>query len=113
MKPKHTSHEAAGAYMIGVPDSIDPQPHSSTFWKALPGGKGLFWPMFIIATLAAIVASQALISAVCQQCSEGHRLVYVHVLCKAMKPPHAACMYWRGRHQVTVCLLARLYAGAT
>ena len=52
-----------GAYMVGVPDSIDPQPQSSTFWKALPGGKGVFWPMFIIATLAAIVASQALISA--------------------------------------------------
>ena len=53
-----------GAYMVGVPDSIDPQPHNSTFWKALPGGKGLFWPMFVVATLAAIVASQALISAV-------------------------------------------------
>ena len=50
--------------MVGVPNSIDPQPHNSTFWKALPGGKGLFWPMFVVATLAAIVASQALISAV-------------------------------------------------
>ncbi len=52
-----------GAYMVGVPDSIDSQPQSSTFWKALPGGRGVFWPMFVIATLAAIVASQALISA--------------------------------------------------
>ncbi|KAK9819481.1 hypothetical protein WJX81_002292 [Elliptochloris bilobata] len=59
-----------GAYMVGVPNSIDPQPQNSTFWKALPGGQDLFWPMFIIATLAAIVASQALISAVFQIVSQ-------------------------------------------
>ncbi len=34
-----------------------------TFFASLPGGKGLFWPMFGVSTLAAIVASQALISA--------------------------------------------------
>lgn len=56
--------------MVGVPNSIDPQPHQSTFWKALPGGKPLLYPMLVIATLAAIVASQALISAVCQQPQE-------------------------------------------
>ena len=58
--------------MVGVPNSVDPQPHNSTFWKALPGGKGLFWPMFVVATLAAIVASQALISAVRARASERH-----------------------------------------
>lgn len=55
-----------GAYLLGVPSSVDPQPNSGTFWKSLPGGPGLFWPMFIVAILAAIVASQALISAVFQ-----------------------------------------------
>ena len=57
---------AAGAYLLGVPNSVDPQPNNGTFWKSLPGGLGLFWPMFIVAILAAIVASQALISAVFQ-----------------------------------------------
>ena len=37
---------------------------STAFWSALPNG--LFYPMFIVATLAAIIASQALISAVFQ-----------------------------------------------
>ena len=37
---------------------------ASTFWSALP--HGTFYPMFIVATLAAIIASQALISAVFQ-----------------------------------------------
>ena len=55
-----------GAYLLGVPDSVDSQPHNGTFWKSLPGGAGLFWPMFVIALLATIVASQALISAVFQ-----------------------------------------------
>ena len=49
-----------------MPSSVDPQPNNGTFWKSLPGGPGLFWPMFIVAILAAVVASQALISAVFQ-----------------------------------------------
>ncbi len=61
-----SSYIWAGAYIIGVPASVDPQPHNGTFWRSLPGGPGLFWPMFIVALLAAIVASQALISAVFQ-----------------------------------------------
>ena len=36
---------------------------SEAFYGSLPGGKGLFWAMFVVATAAAIVASQALISA--------------------------------------------------
>jgi K+ potassium transporter len=36
---------------------------TEAFYASLPGGKGLFWAMFIVATAAAIVASQALISA--------------------------------------------------
>ena len=66
--PEHARNGAAapGAYLLGVPDSVDPQPNNGTFWKSLPGGPGLFWPMFIVALLAAIVASQALISAVFQ-----------------------------------------------
>lgn len=38
------------------------------FWKSLPNGT--FWPMFVVATLAAIIASQALISAVFQIVSQ-------------------------------------------
>lgn len=54
-----------GAYLLGAPADTA-EPHNGTFWKSLPGGPGLFWPMFIVALLAAIVASQALISAVFQ-----------------------------------------------
>ncbi|KAI5082921.1 hypothetical protein GOP47_0002664 [Adiantum capillus-veneris] len=44
------------AYLIKHPDD-----HKNAFYKSLP--KPVFWPMFVIATLAAIVASQGLISA--------------------------------------------------
>ncbi|XP_072977227.1 probable potassium transporter 17 isoform X2 [Typha angustifolia] len=44
------------AYLIKNPDE-----HSDGFYKFVPGP--VYWPMFIIATLAAIVASQSLISA--------------------------------------------------
>ena len=37
---------------------------SAMFWNSLPGP--VFWPMFAVATLAAIIASQAMISAVFQ-----------------------------------------------
>jgi KUP system potassium uptake protein len=36
---------------------------STAFFASLPGGKPLFWPMFVVITAASIVASQALISA--------------------------------------------------
>ncbi|KAF9601717.1 hypothetical protein IFM89_022704 [Coptis chinensis] len=45
-----------GAFLIKNPDKL-----STTFYSSVP--TPVFWPMFIIATLAAIVASQALISA--------------------------------------------------
>ncbi|PIA44090.1 hypothetical protein AQUCO_01700008v1 [Aquilegia coerulea] len=45
-----------GAFLIKNPDKI-----STAFYSSLP--TPVFWPMFVIATLAAIVASQALISA--------------------------------------------------
>ncbi|GAQ92301.1 Potassium transporter family protein [Klebsormidium nitens] len=44
------------AYLLKHPENV-----GSTYYKSLP--HGTFWPMFILATLAAIVASQALISA--------------------------------------------------
>ncbi|MQM19580.1 hypothetical protein Taro_052585 [Colocasia esculenta] len=44
------------AYLIKNPNNI-----STTFYSSVP--KRMFWPMFVIATLTAIVASQALISA--------------------------------------------------
>lgn len=44
------------AYLIKHPED-----HANAFFKAVP--KGVFWPVFIIATLAAVVASQSLISA--------------------------------------------------
>lgn len=56
----------SGAYLLSVPDSVEAQPQNGTFWKALPGGKAVFWPMFIVAFLATVVASQSLISAVFQ-----------------------------------------------
>ena len=56
----------SGAYLLSVPESVEPQPHNGTFWKALPGGKVVFWPMFTVAFLATVVASQSLISAVFQ-----------------------------------------------
>ena len=40
----------------------------TAFWSALP--PGTFWPMFVVATAAAIIASQALISAVFQIVSQ-------------------------------------------
>ncbi|KAK9819477.1 hypothetical protein WJX81_000858 [Elliptochloris bilobata] len=60
------SYIGQGAYLLSVPDSVEAQPHNGTFWKSLPGGPGVFWPMFIVAFLATIVASQSLISAVFQ-----------------------------------------------
>jgi KUP system potassium uptake protein len=44
------------AYLIKHP--LD---HGNAFFKSIP--HGVFWPVFIISTLAAIVASQSLISA--------------------------------------------------
>ncbi|KAL5713674.1 Potassium transporter [Ranunculus cassubicifolius] len=45
-----------GAFLIKNPDKI-----KTAFYSSIPSP--LFWPMFIIATLAAVVASQSLISA--------------------------------------------------
>jgi KUP system potassium uptake protein len=55
---------------------------AEAFYASLPGGKGLFWAMFVIATAAAIVASQALISATFAIVSQVN-------LCK----PPSACPY--------------------
>ena len=48
-----------GSYLLAKPSSW-----SAMFWNSLPGP--VFWPMFVVATLAAIIASQAMISAVFQ-----------------------------------------------
>ncbi|GAQ87155.1 Potassium transporter family protein [Klebsormidium nitens] len=45
------------AWLIKHPDEV-----GSTFYASIPGGDGLFWYMFVVATLAATVASQAMIS---------------------------------------------------
>ncbi|KAK9810742.1 hypothetical protein WJX73_004336 [Symbiochloris irregularis] len=47
------------AYLLHNPDQV-----ANTFWAAIP--PGCFYPVFVIATLASIIASQALISAVFQ-----------------------------------------------
>ncbi|CAL8467497.1 g7035 [Coccomyxa elongata] len=52
-----------GSYLLAHPEAYD-----AMFWKALPSGT--FWPMFVVATMAAIIASQALISAVFQIVSQ-------------------------------------------
>eukprot|EP01018_Ginkgo_biloba_P031856 Gb_04121 [translate_table: standard] len=50
------TYSGEAAYLIKHPEHI-----SEAFYKSIP--HPVYWPMFIIATLAAIVASQALISA--------------------------------------------------
>ncbi|XP_043714495.1 potassium transporter 26-like [Telopea speciosissima] len=50
------TYAGEAAYLIKNPHNI-----STTFYSCIP--TPIFWPMFVIATLAAIVASQALISA--------------------------------------------------
>lgn len=54
---------AQGSYLLAHPEAYD-----AMFWKSLPNGT--FWPMFVVATMAAIIASQALISAVFQIVSQ-------------------------------------------
>ncbi|KAJ7521178.1 hypothetical protein O6H91_19G041600 [Diphasiastrum complanatum] len=44
------------AYLFKNPDAI-----GSTFYKSIPGK--IYWPMFIVAVIAAVIASQAMISA--------------------------------------------------
>ncbi|CAL5354517.1 unnamed protein product [Camellia sinensis] len=51
-----TSRAGQTAYLIKNPND-----HDDGFYKSIP--KTIYWPMFIVATLAAIVASQSLISA--------------------------------------------------
>ncbi|KAH9320430.1 hypothetical protein KI387_015069, partial [Taxus chinensis] len=50
------TYTGQAAYLIKNPEDI-----SRAFYKSLP--ESVYWPMFVVATLAAIVASQALISA--------------------------------------------------
>nr|XP_010906450.1 potassium transporter 26 [Elaeis guineensis] len=50
------AYAGEAAFFIKNPDKI-----STTFYSSVP--EPIFWPMFVVATLAAIVASQALISA--------------------------------------------------
>ncbi|KAH9321088.1 hypothetical protein KI387_015727, partial [Taxus chinensis] len=50
------TYTGQAAYLIKNPEDI-----SRAFYKSLP--KPVYWPMFVVATLAAIVASQALITA--------------------------------------------------
>jgi hypothetical protein len=45
------------AWLIKHPDQV-----GNTFYASVPGGDALFWYMFVVATLAATVASQAMIS---------------------------------------------------
>lgn len=50
------AYAGEAAYLIKHPDQL-----STAFYSSVP--EPVFWPMFIVATLAAVVASQALISA--------------------------------------------------
>ncbi|GAB4848469.1 Potassium transporter 5 [Ancistrocladus abbreviatus] len=45
-----------GAYLMKYPHDV-----SNTFYASIPGG-GMYWPTFVVALLAAIIASQAMIS---------------------------------------------------
>lgn len=44
------------AYLVKHPDA-----YTNPFFLSLPGGNGIYWTMFVLATLATIIASQALI----------------------------------------------------
>ena len=44
------------AYLVKHPDA-----YTNPFFLSLPGGSGIYWTMFVLATLATIIASQALI----------------------------------------------------
>ncbi|KAL6453414.1 HAK1 High affinity potassium transporter [Candida maltosa Xu316] len=48
-----------GAYL-----SKHPEAYTNPFFLSLPGGSGIYWTMFVLATLATIIASQALILSV-------------------------------------------------
>ncbi|AOW26317.1 potassium uptake protein [Candida albicans P76067] len=48
-----------GAYL-----SSHPEAYSNPFFLSIPGGQGIYWTMFVLATLATIIASQALILSV-------------------------------------------------
>jgi len=50
------AYAGQAAFLIKNPSKL-----STTFYSSIP--EPLFWPMFIVATLSAVVASQALISA--------------------------------------------------
>ena len=50
------TYAGEAAYLIKNPSDL-----GDAFFKSIP--KPVFWPMFVVSTLAAIVASQALISA--------------------------------------------------
>ena len=45
-----------GAYLLSHPEA-----YSNPFFLSIPGGQGIYWTMFVLATLATIIASQALI----------------------------------------------------
>ena len=45
-----------------------PEVYQNVFWMSVP--KPVFWPVFVVATLATVVASQALISAAFQIVSQ-------------------------------------------
>ncbi|GLJ23292.1 hypothetical protein SUGI_0440650 [Cryptomeria japonica] len=52
------AYSGQAAYLIKNKEDVE-----NVFYKSLPKNKAVYWPMFVVATLAAIVASQALISA--------------------------------------------------
>ncbi|KAK8565459.1 hypothetical protein V6N13_020563 [Hibiscus sabdariffa] len=49
------AYTGQGAYLLHNPDAV-----SDAFFKAIPGP--MFWPMFIVSIVAAVIASQAMIS---------------------------------------------------
>lgn len=50
------TYAGEAAYLVKYPDKI-----STAYYSSIP--KPVYWPMFVISTLAAIVASQSMISA--------------------------------------------------
>ncbi|KAG5522250.1 hypothetical protein RHGRI_034438 [Rhododendron griersonianum] len=89
------------AYLMKYPDSVE-----RIFYDSIP--EGLFWPVFVVATIAAIIASQAMISAsfscVKQSMALGcfPRLKIVHTSRRLMGQIYIPVINW---FLMTMCVL--------
>ena len=79
------------AYLTQFPENI-----GLVYWKSLP--YGFLWPMFVLATFAAVIASQALISAVFQIVYQAIAQVGGWVHGNTLPTPRHFCLFCLFRH---------------